>query len=165
MKKTRRIIGIDPGLANTGFGILDDFCGKFKLVSYGVIETPSSDLLHERLVKIHEGIKSVLLEFNPDEAAMEELYFGKNSSSAMNVAEAKGVATLSLALFGTAPKMYRPNQIKSAVTGTQQADKNTVEQYVALLLNLREVPKPDHAADALACAITHAHYSAKESQG
>lgn len=153
----RRIIGIDPGLANTGFGVIDDESGRLRLVGYGVVETAADEPLPSRLLKIHGGISRVVAEFTPDEAAMEELYFGRNATSALPVAEAKGVATLALAQGGLLPAMYRPNQIKSAVTGTQQSPKETVERYVAILLSLASPPRPDHAADALAAAITHAH--------
>ncbi len=150
-----RIIGIDPGLANTGFGIIDESNGKIRLVSYGVIETSANEEHAFRLLKIHEGILRVIEEFSPNESAMEDLYFGKNASSAIVVAEAKGVATFTLASRALAPKIYRPNEIKKSVTGTQNSPKETVEQYVALLLGLSKKPKPDHAADALAVAITH----------
>lgn len=155
----RRIIGIDPGLANTGFGIIDEESGRLRLVGYGVVETAADEPHPSRLLKIHGGISRVVAEFAPDEAAMEELFFGRNATSAMGVSEAKGVATLALAQAGLITATYRPNQIKSSVTGTQQSPKETVERYVALLLSLKSPPRPDHAADALAAAITHAHYT------
>jgi len=157
LKKTRRIIGIDPGLANTGFGIVDYSNGRIKLVSYGVIETPSEEDHSIRLLAIYNRLLAVLLEFKPDEAEMEDLYFARNVTSAIAVSEAKGVLTLCLAQQNIPLTLYSPNKIKASVTGTSSADKKTVEQYVKILLNLEEEPKPDHAADALAGAITHIH--------
>lgn len=158
MKK--RVIGIDPGLANTGFGVVDVKNGRISLVSYGVIETPSSEDHEVRLLAIYNRLLAVLDEFRPDEAEIEALFFSRNTSSALAVAEAKGVITLCLAQQGIPVFEYTPNQIKSSVTGTQSADKETVEQYVKILLNLKTEPKPDHAADALAGAITHIHSTA-----
>lgn len=158
-RKIRRVLGIDPGLANTGFGVIDCCCGKFRLVSYGVIETEAGVDLGERLLVIFSRIQAVIDEFRPDEACMEELFFARNVTSAISVAEAKGVATLCLAQNVIPLKEYKPNQIKKAVTGTASADKELVEKYVKILLNLEVQPKPDHAADALACAICHLHNS------
>lgn len=158
MKK--RVIGIDPGLANTGFGVVDVKNGRISLVSYGVIETPSSEEHEVRLLAIYNRLLAVLDEFRPDEAEIEALFFSRNTSSALAVAEAKGVITLCLAQQGIPVFEYTPNRIKSSVTGTQSADKETVEQYVKILLNLKTEPKPDHAADALAGAITHIHSTA-----
>ena len=156
-KKTRRVLGIDPGLANTGFGVVDTCEGRIRLVSYGVIETSPEEDHHLRLLAIYNRLLAVIREFSPDEAAMETLYFSRNASSAMAVAEAKGVITLCLAQNAVPLFMYTPNKIKSSVTGSSGADKETVERYVQILLNLKEPPSPDHAADALAGAITHCH--------
>ena len=153
----RRILGIDPGYANTGFGIIDVLDGTIRLVGYGVIETDNAMEHGKRLLEIYNGMELVIEKYKPDESAMEELFFGKNASSAMNVSEAKGVITMTLEKNSIPLSMYKPNAIKSSVTGTQSADKETVEQYVQILLSLKERPKPDHAADALAAAITHIH--------
>lgn len=153
--KIRRIIGIDPGLAHTGFGVIDSCGNNIKLVSYGVIETSSSEEHGVRLLAIYTRLQAILQEFKPDQAAMEELYFAKNVSSALGVAEAKGVVTMALAQNVIPLCMYRPVQIKYSVTGTKTALKETVQQYVKILLNMEVEPKPDHAADALAAAITH----------
>lgn len=155
MERIRRVLGIDPGYANTGFGIVDDFGTRIRMVGYGVIETQAGEEKGKRLLEIFTEIEEVIREFAPDEAAMEELFFGKNATSAMDVSEAKGVVTMTLEKNGVPLSMYRPNQIKSAVTGTQGAEKETVERYVKILLGLKETPRPDHAADALAAAITH----------
>ena len=159
MIRKKRILGIDPGLAHTGFGVVDYINGRIQLVSYGVIETKAEEDHSIRLLAIYNRLLAVIDEFRPDEAEMETLYFSRNTSSAMAVAEAKGVITLCLIQQNIPLFMYTPNQIKSSVTGTQSADKETVELYVKILLNLKEVPKPDHAADALAGAITHIHHS------
>ena len=155
MTKTRRVLGIDPGLANTGWGVIDWNGSKFTLVKYGVIETAASELHGTRLLSIYSGLCAVIDEFRPAEAAMETLYFAKNQTSAMSVAEARGVVSLCLAQHCVALGEYTPNQIKRAVTGSGAADKELVERYVQLLLGLPTPPKPDHAADALAGAITH----------
>ena len=150
-------MGIDPGLAHTGFGIIDAINGSLRLVSYGVIETSAEEDHGVRLLSIYNRLLAVIDEFRPDEAEMETLYFSRNASSALAVAEAKGVITLCLAQQAIPVYMYAPNKIKATVTGTASADKETVEQYVKLLLNMKVAPKPDHAADALAGAITHIH--------
>lgn len=155
----RRVIGIDPGLANTGFGIVDEIDGKLRLVSYGVIETPASEDHGVRLLAIYNRLCAVLDEFKPQEAGMETLYFARNVTSALSVSEAKGVVTMALAQRAIPLSMYTPNQIKYSVTGTKTSPKEVVERYVKLLLALECEPKPDHAADALAAAITHIHSS------
>ncbi len=157
--KVRRVIGIDPGLANTGFGVVDFYNGRYRMVSYGVITTKADEPHGQRLMKIYSHLCAILDEFRPDEAGMETLYFAKNAKSAMQVSEARGVVTLCLAQHCIELGEYRPIQIKQAVTGSQNADKELVEKYVKILLGLEVEPKPDHAADALAGAITHLHYS------
>ncbi len=160
-QKIRRVLGIDPGLANTGFGIVDFLNGRYRMVSYGCITTKAEDGLSQRLLKIASSLQAVIDEFKPDEAGMEELFFVKNVSSGISVAEAKGVCTLVLAQNCIPLSEYKPNQIKQAVTGNTRADKKLVERYVKILLGLETEPKPDHAADALAGAITHLHYCSK----
>lgn len=157
MKK--RIIGIDPGLAHTGFGIIDTDGQRKELVCYGIIETPAAEEHGVRLLAIYNRLVSLLMEYKPDEAAMETLYFSRNVTSALSVAEAKGVVTMCLTQQAIPLCMYTPNQIKTSVTGSGRADKALVERYVKLLLNMETEPKPDHAADALAAAITHIHFS------
>jgi len=157
--KIRRVLGIDPGLANTGFGVVDFYNGKYRMVSYGCITTKSDEPLGQRLLKISSNLQKVIDEFKPDEAGMEELFFAKNVTSAISVAEAKGVCTLVLAQNCIPLSEYKPNQIKQAVTGMIKAEKDLVQRYVKILLGLESEPKPDHAADALAASITHIHYS------
>ncbi|MBR5934309.1 MAG: crossover junction endodeoxyribonuclease RuvC [Treponema sp.] len=158
-KKIRRVLGIDPGLANTGFGIVDFYEGRYRMVSYGCITTDSGQNHGERLLTIYNKLCAVIDEFKPDEAAMETLYFAKNVTSAMGVSEARGVVSLCLAQHCIPLGEYTPNQIKKAVTGNTTADKELVQNYVKLLLGLKEIPRPDHAADALAGAVTHIHSS------
>ncbi|MCR4954653.1 MAG: crossover junction endodeoxyribonuclease RuvC [Treponema sp.] len=157
-KKIRRVLGIDPGLANTGFGVVDFCDGRYRMVSYGCITTKSEQPHGERLLTIYSRLCAVIDEFRPDEAGMETLYFARNVSSAMGVAEARGVVSLCLAQHNIKLGEYTPNQIKQAVTGTASADKELVQRYVKILLGLKTEPKPDHAADALAGAITHLHF-------
>ena len=157
-KKVLRVLGIDPGLANTGFGVVDFYAGKYRMVSYGCIRTDSGEPHGQRLLAIYSRLSAVIDEFRPDEAGMETLYFAKNVTSALSVAEARGVVTLCLAQHCIKLGEYQPNQIKQAVTGTTKADKELVERYVKILLGLKTEPKPDHAADALAGALTHIHY-------
>ena len=158
-QKIRRVLGIDPGLANTGFGIVDFYNGRYRMVSYGCISTNADEPHGQRLLKIYNHISSIIMEFKPTEAGMETLYFAKNVTSAMNVSEARGVVSLCLAQNCIPLGEWTPNQIKQAVCGTASADKKLVQQYVKLLLGLETEPKPDHAADALAGAITQLHYS------
>lgn len=162
-KKVRRVLGIDPGLANTGFGLVDFYDGRYRMVSYGCITTKSGRPHGERLLTIYNRLCAIISEFEPDEAGMETLYFARNVSSAMGVAEARGVVTLCLAQHCIPLGEYSPNQIKQAVTGTANADKELVERYVKILLGLKTEPHPDHAADALAGAITHLHYAQSHS--
>ncbi len=157
----RRVLGIDPGLANTGFGVVDFYNGRYRMVSYGCITTRADQPHGERLLTIYSRLCAVIAEFQPDEAGMETLYFARNVTSAMGVSEARGVVTLCLAQHNIKLGEYKPNQIKQAVTGTAAADKELVERYVKILLGLETEPKPDHAADALAGAITHLHYTAR----
>lgn len=150
-----RVMGIDPGLANTGFGVVDVENNKLKFVSYGVIETSAEESHEIRLLAIYNRLCAVIEEFMPDVAEMETLYFARNTSSALAVAEAKGVISLCFAQKNIPLYAYTPNQIKYSVTGTKTADKETVQNCVKLLLKLKDIPKPDHASDALAGAITH----------
>lgn len=159
VRRIRRVLGIDPGLANTGFGVVDFCDGRYRMVSYGCITTKADQPHGERLLSIYSRLCAVIDEFQPDEAGMETLYFARNVTSALGVAEARGVVTLCLAQHNIKLGEYQPNQIKQAVTGTASADKELVERYVKILLGLKTEPKPDHAADALAGAITHLHFT------
>jgi crossover junction endodeoxyribonuclease RuvC len=157
MKQTeqgRIVIGIDPGLASTGWGVIEAAGCRMKYLAHGVVSTDAKTPRQTRLVEIFAGINEVLDRFSPAEAGMETLYFAKNVSSAMGVAEARGVVTLALSLRGIELGEYTPHWIKQAVVGVARAEKAQVQESVRLLLGLTAIPKPDHAADALAAAIT-----------
>ena len=150
-----RVLGIDPGLASTGWGIVDFYQNRFKIVAYGVIETSADAPRGERLSAIYSRITNILMEYHPAEAGMETLYFAKNVTSAMAVAEARGVVTLCLSQNCVLLGEYTPIVIKQSVSGCATADKKLVQNFVKMLLGMEDIPKPDHAADALAAAITH----------
>jgi crossover junction endodeoxyribonuclease RuvC len=151
--ESRRIIGIDPGLASTGWGILDSVNGKIKYIDHGVIVTKADTPRADRLFFILQCIRNLLKKYKPQEAAIETLYFGKNVSSAIPVAESRGVISAAIAEKGIFLHEFTPNAIKQGVTGVSSADKKQVQEMVRLILGLEKVPKPDHAADALAAAI------------
>lgn len=156
-KNVCRVLGIDPGLASTGWGIVDFASSRYRLVAYGVIETEKTSSHGERLLAIYNRISAVVNEYKPSIAGMETLFFSKNVTSAMGVSEARGVLILCLAQNCVPLEQYTPNAIKQSVTGTAKADKDLVQNYVKLLLGLADVPKPDHASDAIATAITCIH--------
>jgi crossover junction endodeoxyribonuclease RuvC len=153
----RRIIGIDPGLASTGWGVVDCAGGKVRHVDHGSIETKADRSRAERLFFIVESIRSILNTYRPGEAAIENLYFGRNVSSAIPVAEARGVISAAMAERGLPIHELTPNAIKKGVVGVSGADKRQVQEMVRIILDLPGIPKPDHAADALGAAICAAH--------
>ena len=153
----RRIIGIDPGLASTGWGVLDCAGGRLRHVCHGSIQTKAGRPMPERLFCIMESLRAILDEYSPTESAVEILYFGKNVSSAIPVAEARGVIFAALAERGLQVAEFRPNAIKLGVTGTAAADKRQVQEMTRVILGLSEAPSPDHAADALGAAICAAN--------
>ena len=152
-----RILGLDPGLAETGYGIIEERGGKYVHVCHGVISTPSSMELGQRLDSIFKHIQALIHTYKPTEAGVETLYFAKNATSAIPVAEARGVALLALAQAGLTTGSYPPQAIKQAIVGHGKAEKHQVQELVRIILGLDTVPKPDHAADALAAAICHAN--------
>lgn len=147
------LIGFDPGLAHTGWGVIRDAGGRFFLEDYGVIETSPSSSASERLMRIGDSVHVLLERFMPDTACMERLFFAKNRTSAIPVAEACGVILAETARQGVPVGELTPVQIKQAVTGDGRAEKEAVQIMVRRLLNMKENPHPDHAADALAAAI------------
>jgi crossover junction endodeoxyribonuclease RuvC len=149
----RRIIGIDPGLASTGWGVLDCEGGNIRYVKHGHIETKADIPRAQRLFFIQQSIRSILNDYKPGEAAIETLYFGKNISSAIPVAEARGVISAALAERELIVLELTPNSIKKGVAGIARADKKQIQEMVKVILGLAEIPKPDHAADALGAAI------------
>ncbi len=150
-----RVLGIDPGLASVGWGIVESKHNRLTHVARGTITTPSRDDTGRRLIFIYNEIKSLIERYAPDEAALETLYFAKNATSALPVAQARGVQILACADAGLPIGEYTPMEIKQAVVGNGRADKHQVEHMVYLLLGLREKEKSDHATDALAAAVCH----------
>lgn len=153
-----RIIGIDPGTATTGFGVIDVVSGKAKFIDAGVITTPLGIPMSDRLVTLYDELTQVLAETKPDQAAVELLYFSANVTTGISVAQARGVVLLALAQAGiSVPGEYNPMQVKMGVTGYGGAKKPQVQEMVKMILGLHAIPKPDDAADALAVALTHAN--------
>jgi crossover junction endodeoxyribonuclease RuvC len=153
------ILGLDPGLAITGYGLVHGDGPDLQAVCYGVLRTPANRSVADRLVMLHSELLELLERYQPEVAAVEELFFSTNARTAMVVGEARGVLLLTLAQAGLKVAEYTPLQVKQAITGYGQADKNQVQQMVRLLLNLPGIPQPDDAADALAVSICHHHMS------
>ena len=151
------IMGIDPGFALTGYGIVKYEGNKFRVVDYGVIKTQSKDCLAERLLILHNGLDDIIRNYKPSAVAVEELFFSKNIKTALAVGHGRGIALLAGAKAGLETFEYTPLQVKQAVVGYGRAEKSQVQQMVKTILNLESIPKPDDVADALAVAICHAH--------
>lgn len=159
-----RILGLDPGTATTGYGIIDvEEDGRLTAVSYGTINTPANAPMTTRLQTIQQELLTLLDEFKPDSCGIEEVFFGRNVTTAITVGQARGVLILTLANANISVGEYSPPKIKDAVTGYGKADKAQVQLMVRNLLDLEETPRPDDAADGLAVAITHARYHRFES--
>lgn len=150
-----RILGIDPGLATVGWGVIDVINGKPKPVAYGVILTPKDNKFADRLMIIEEDLNSLIDKFKPDEIALEELFFNDNVKTAINVAHARGVILITCIKKCGKLYEYTPLQIKQALTGYGRAEKRQIQEMTKTFLNLSKIPKPDDAADALAVALTH----------
>ena len=155
----RIILGIDPGYARMGWGVIAASGQSLRLIDYGCIETHKSEELPQRLAIINQQLENILKQHNPTEIAIEELFFAKNVTTALQVAHARGVVFLRAVHHCGNIFQYKPNQIKQAVTGIGNADKNQMQQMVKNILGLREIPKPDDAADALAIAIAHSAHN------
>jgi crossover junction endodeoxyribonuclease RuvC len=151
------VLGIDPGLANTGYGVVRSAAGRLVALDGGVIETPAGESQERRLADIHAAVDALLAEHEPDAMALEQLYFGQNVRTAFAVGHGRGAAMLAAGQRGIACTNYTPQQVKAAVCGNGRADKGQVGRMVQALLALPVVPTPDHAADALAVAICHAN--------
>jgi len=152
-----RILGIDPGLRRTGWGVLEADGNRLSFIGCGSVE-PEDDLpLSRRLLAIHEGLAAVLGDFRPAEAAVEQTFVNKDGVATLKLGQARGVAMLAPAMFGISVAEYAPNQVKKTVVGAGHADKNQVLMMLKILLPKAE-PKSADAADALAIAITHAHH-------
>ncbi|HHT64858.1 MAG: crossover junction endodeoxyribonuclease RuvC [Caldicoprobacterales bacterium] len=153
------ILGIDPGMAITGYGVIesDKNNNKMKVLDYGVVTTPSDMETSQRLLHIFNSVEELIRQYSPDAIAYEELFFNKNVKTALIIGHARGAAVVAGARQGIDLYEYTPLQVKQAVAGYGRADKQQVQSMVKLLLNLREIPKPDDAADALAVAVCHMH--------
>ena len=151
-----RILGIDPGYGTVGFGLVDCVKGKITYVDHGAILTPAKAPFEERLCQIYDDIGHIIDNYKPDVAVLEELYFSKNITTGIKVAQARGVLLLQAKQKGLACCEYGPMQVKQAVVGYGKAEKIQVMKMVKLLLGLSAIPRPDDAADALALALCHA---------
>lgn len=151
-----RILGVDPGLATVGWGVIDTSLGKHKPIAYGVILTSKDLKLPERLKIIEEDLKCLIDKYKPDEIALEELFFNNNATTAINVSQARGVILLTCVKSCSKLYEYTPLQIKQALTGYGRAEKKQIQEMTKSFLGLTKIPKPDDAADALAVALTHA---------
>jgi crossover junction endodeoxyribonuclease RuvC len=151
------VLGIDPGLANTGYGVVAQREGRLVALDGGVIETRAGVAQEQRLTDIHGAVDALLAEHEPDAVALEELYFGQNVRTAFAVGHGRGVVMLAAGQRGVECTSYTPQKVKAAVCGNGRAGKDQVARMVQTLLGLVEEPRPDHAADALAVAICHAN--------
>ena len=153
-----RVIGIDPGTAITGWGVVEGGDGDdLQMVAAGVVRTAAGTPLPQRLQIIYNDLTALIKEWQPETSAIEELFFSKNAKTALAVGHGRGVAMLALANANLPIAEYKPLEVKQAVTGYGGADKQQIQQMVKLLLSLEDIPRPDDAADALAIAICHVH--------
>ncbi|NTW30164.1 MAG: crossover junction endodeoxyribonuclease RuvC [Candidatus Moranbacteria bacterium] len=151
-----KIIGIDPGTATIGWGIIEEHGGNLTPVAYGHISTSKNDASADRLCVLADELDAILRLHEPEEASVEELFFSTNVKTAISVAQARGVILLTLRRFGVIISGYTPNQVKQSVTGYGSADKRQVQLMTKNILLLSEIPKPDDVADAIAVAVCHA---------
>ena len=152
-----RILGIDPGYAILGYGVIEKTGNHFRALDYGAVTTDKDMAMPDRLEHLYVSLREIIREQEPDVASIEQLYFNNNAKTAINVGQARGVAVLACVQGGIEVAEYTPLQIKQALVGYGRADKKQVQFMVKTMLNLAEVPKPDDTADALAAAICHGH--------
>ena len=152
-----RVIGIDPGTAITGWGVVEGDGNDLQMVAAGVVTTAAGTPLPQRLQIIYNDLTALIKEWQPESSAIEELFFSKNAKTALAVGHGRGAAMLALANADLPITEYKPLEVKQAVTGHGGADKQQIQQMVKLLLSLEDIPRPDDAADALAVAICHVH--------
>lgn len=156
----RVVLGIDPGTAITGYGVVaKTITGDYELLACGVLRTQASDPMPQRLLELYQDMKALISEFQPDEVAIEKLFFGRNVTTAITVGQARGVILLAAAELGLAIAEYTPAEVKQAITGYGSADKRQIQEMVQRLLQLREPPRPDDAADGVAVAVCHLQHS------
>ena len=151
------ILGIDPGLATLGYGVIEADNDRRRLIQFGTLTTPAGQPMPQRLRAIFQGMNQLMDIYQPDDVAFEELFFSKNITTGMAVSAARGVALVAVVQRTENLYEYTPMQIKQAVTGYGGADKHQVQQMVKMLLNMKDIARPDDAADALAVALTHAN--------
>lgn len=154
-----RILGIDPGYATIGYGIIEYDNFRFKTIAYGAVTTTPDKVFSDRLCDIYNDISTLINEYKPDSFSIEKLYFNTNTTTAIDVAQARGVILLAARKAGLDIFEYTPLQVKQSITGYGRAEKHQVMEMVKNLLQLKSVPKPDDTADALALAICHGHCS------
>lgn len=155
---SRIILGLDPGYADLGYGVIAVGGGKDTCLAYGSIKTPAGQPMGERLVSLYDQLADLIEKHRPEAAAIERLFFSTNAKTAMDVAEARGVIRLCLEKSGVPYREFGPGEVKVAVAGHGRAGKPEIQKMVRLLLGLKETPKPDDAADALALALAAAHF-------
>ena len=151
------ILGLDPGTATTGYGVIRVLGNRFQMLEYGIISTPAKNPMEKRLEMIYDNLQELLQKWQPDQAAVEELFFNQNITTAFTVGQARVGLLLCCAQNNVPLAEYTPLQVKQALVGYGRADKKQIQQMVKMFLNLADIPKPDDAADALAIAICHAH--------
>jgi len=156
-----KILGIDPGYAILGYGVVEMTGNRFAPLCFGAVTTDSKDDMTDRLKNIYSALMEIIAEYEPEVASIEELFFNTNSKTALLVGQARGVAILACANSGLKIYEYTPLQVKQALVGYGRAEKEQVQAMVKTILNLKEVPKPDDTADALAAAICHGHSSGR----
>lgn len=149
------IMGVDPGFATTGYGIVKYEGNKFSPLDYGVVTTEAGEPFAQRLLKLDERISAIIDKYNPDAISVEELFFSKNIKTAITAAHGRGIVLAAAARSGSEVFEYTPLQVKQAVVGYGRAEKSQIQQMVKVILNLPDIPRPDDAADALAIAICH----------
>ena len=151
------VLGLDPGLAIVGYGVIDIEGNRLSYVNHGCVYTTPDMSMPERLDKVYDGVVELIETYKPEVISIEELFFAKNAKTAINVAHARGVMLLACRKKGVKMLEFTPRQVKQAVAGYGAGDKKQIQYMVKVLLNLKEIPKPDDAADGLALAITYAH--------
>ncbi|MGI6097619.1 MAG: crossover junction endodeoxyribonuclease RuvC [Dethiobacteria bacterium] len=154
-----RVMGIDPGIAMIGYGILERGSGQGRCIAYGCIKTESNWTKAERLAKIYHEVAGIIKRYTPEQVALEELFFNKNAKTALTVGEARGTIIVSAFNAGLNVYEYTPLQVKQAVAGYGRASKDQIQKVLAMILGLKDIPKPVDAADALAVAFCHLHWS------
>lgn len=147
------ILGIDPGFARTGYGIIEEKNKNLRMLDYGCLSTPAGLIFEKRLKKIREGLTDLIKKYKPDVCAVEKIFFCKNTKTAIDVGQARGVVILTAAEKNLKIREFTPLQVKQFITGYGKAEKGQIQKMIKILLDLKEIPKPDDAADALALAI------------